>query len=488
MSVRTRLVARARAGDRAALDELARLSLPLVYTVVRRGLGDDPAVDDVVQDIMVRMVRQLPALRAPEQFRAWLMSIALRRIGTHVRRGGAAARRRASLDELAGVPHPADVETGAALRLEVSRQRRQVLHAGYWLDAGPRALLPLWWLLTSGDLTRGEIAQALGIGDAHTGVRLQRMRDQLELGRSIVAALEAAPGCSGLDGVVAGWDGVPGPFWRRRIGRHVRSCDLCRSASAGLIATERLLAGLALLPVPAALAAAVADQGSAVVAPVAVAPFGGPVAQAGLAGRLLEATGLHPVAATVSAGALVAAVAVVVIGSAGTQDRTATAAVAAVTPAPLSGPRVTPSATVSGAPAALPLGRLSLESADAAGQFLTVAGDGGVLARQQAGSTLEVVRGLADPACYSLRTGDGRVLRHSSWRLRADPDDRTVLFRQDATFCVRPGATAGSVSLESANYPGWSIRHLGAEMWVDKSDGSAAFRATSSFLIRPPHA
>ena len=33
----------------------------------------------------------------------------------------------------------------------------------------------------------------------------------------------------------------------------------------------------------------------------------------------------------------------------------------------------------------------------------------------------------------------------------------TPLFDGDATFCVRPGTTAGSVSLESANYPGWFL-------------------------------
>jgi RNA polymerase sigma factor (sigma-70 family) len=476
MSV-TRLVVRARAGDRNALDDLVRLSLPLVYTVVRRALGTDPAVDDVVQEVMLRMLRTLPDLQAAERFRAWLMAITLRRIGSHLRRAGEAARRRVPLDELAGVPDAAEVEDASLLRVELSRQRRQVMHAGRWLDPDHRALLPLWGLLTSGELTRAEVAEALGVSAGHAGVRLQRMRAQLEVCRSIVAALDVTPGCARLSTVVADWNGVPSPLWRKRIGRHVESCDTCRAVTSGLVASERLFVGLALLPVPAALVATIIGAKAPAVAPVVVAQAAGPLTTAGFVGRLAEAAGAHPLAASVSAGVLAAVVAVTTTtGLASPETRVARA----TTPAPLSGPPATPS------PAALRLGRISFEPVDAAGRFLTVAGNRGVLASDRRGSTFEVVRGLADAACYSFRTGDGRVLRHASFRLRADRDEGTTLFKRDATFCVRPGASAGSVSLESANYPRYFVRHLGDEFWVDESDGSAAFAATSSLLIRPP--
>ena len=63
------------AGDRAALDDLLREHLPLVYNVVGRALFGHPDVDDVVQETMLRVVRQLPDLRDPGRFRAWLMAI-----------------------------------------------------------------------------------------------------------------------------------------------------------------------------------------------------------------------------------------------------------------------------------------------------------------------------------------------------------------------------------------------------------------------------
>jgi len=101
-------------------------------------------------------------------------------------------------------------------------------------------------------------------------------------------------------------------------------------------------------------------------------------------------------------------------------------------------------------------------------------------------ATFEVVEGLADARCVSLRSRDGRYLRHSLWRMRLDTNNRTVLFRGDATFCPRAGSTADSVSLESFNYPGRFLRHIGDALWVDPSDGTASFRADSSFRTRPP--
>jgi hypothetical protein len=71
-----------------------------------------------------------------------------------------------------------------------------------------------------------------------------------------VRALSADPRCPGLGAVIAGWDGAPGPLWRKRIARHVRDCAHCGVHQAGLIPAERLLAGLILVPVPAAAAAA----------------------------------------------------------------------------------------------------------------------------------------------------------------------------------------------------------------------------------------
>jgi hypothetical protein len=136
---------------------------------------------------------------------------------------------------------------------------------------------------------------------------------------------------------------------------------------------------------------------------------------------------------------------------------------------------------------------VSLESANLGGRFVAVGAIFGELAAVDSASgtaarrraTFEARPGLADRHCYSFRTSDGRWLRHASWRLRPAREELTVLFRRDATFCVRAGALPGTLALESYNYPGWFLRHADTELWVDQDDDSAKFRSDSSFRLRP---
>jgi RNA polymerase sigma factor (sigma-70 family) len=477
------VVAAARAGDRAAMNELIRRHLPMVYHLVRQALGEDPDVDDVVQDILVRAIRQLPGLRSPVSFRSWLTTIAVRQVGSHLAHEEIVARRLLPLEAAADrADAGAEVEGPALLRAELAGQRQQVERATRWMNTDERTVFSLWCLESLGELSRAELAVGLGTSVAHAGVRLQRMREQLEVSRSVVAALEALPGCDALGDVVAEWDATPSPYWRKRIGRHVRTCPVCTRAAGGLLPADRLLAGLAVLPVPAALGAAAlvkallsitaADRGTA----------------ASWLSRGFHVAAAHPVAATVSAGVLAAGIAVPVV------ERTPVVPpvrAVAVAPHRLSGTTAPPPRPSTGL---LTTGKVSLEAAAARGRFVAVSGDYGVLtpvgpasaadARRQA--TLQAVAGLADSACFSFRGPGGRYLRHSSFRLRLSPADGTVLFRQDATFCARSGFVTGTLSLESVNYPGFFLRDLGDQMWLDKYDGSSASRLDSSFHVRPP--
>jgi RNA polymerase sigma factor (sigma-70 family) len=241
------LLAAAQAGDRRALTELVTAYLPLVYATVRRGLGGVPDVDDVVQETMLRVLRELRALRTPESFRPWLMAIVMSQVSTFRRRWRAAADRTVALDEDLDV-HVAAAEDVALIRLELSNQRRHLARASRWLDPDDLVPLSLWWLESAGRLTRTELASALGKSVAHAAVCVQRTRDRLNLSRSVVAALDTVPRCGGLVAVLDGWDGVPGPLWRKRILRHVRLCRACGCGSARLPPPELLFECLALLP------------------------------------------------------------------------------------------------------------------------------------------------------------------------------------------------------------------------------------------------
>jgi RNA polymerase sigma factor (sigma-70 family) len=290
------VITAAQAGDREAMDRLVAGWLPLVYNIVGRALGGHADVDDVVQETMLRAVAQLPSLRDPDSFRSWLVAIAMRQVRERARRRPppAAAVTRPAGD--AGDP-PAvagDFAELTVLRLQLQGQRREVAEATRWLDDEDRHLLSLWWLEVAGELSRRDLAGALGVNRAHAAVRVQRMKERLETARGIVRALHEPARCPGLRAALAGWDGRPVPLWRKRLARHVRGCPRCGAPREGIVPAERLLLGLALVPLPAGFAMSLALGGKTTAA-----------ATVGWSAKVLATLGKP--AAAVTAGATIAA-------------------------------------------------------------------------------------------------------------------------------------------------------------------------------------
>ncbi|MFC9683758.1 glycoside hydrolase family 43 protein [Streptomyces sp. NPDC056948] len=72
-----------------------------------------------------------------------------------------------------------------------------------------------------------------------------------------------------------------------------------------------------------------------------------------------------------------------------------------------------------------------------------------------------------------------RYIRHSNFDVRVDPN---VSPAQDAQFRLRPGlAGTGTVSFESANFPGYYLRQDGTDFQLVHNDGTAAFAADATF-------
>ncbi|GAA4332772.1 hypothetical protein GCM10023086_63730 [Streptomyces venetus] len=245
----------AQSGDRQALDELVAGWLPLVYNIVGRALNGHADVDDVVQETMLRAVGNLGSLRDPDSFRSWLVAIAMRQIRDR-------ARRRTP-DRLEEAP-AADFAELTVLRLQLEGQRREVAEAVRWLDDDDRQLLSLWWLEVAGELTRRELAAAVGITRQHAAVRVQRMKERLETSRGIVRALAGA--CPDLRELTARWNGRPDSVWRKRLARHIRRCGYCGAPRESVVPAERLLAGIALVPLPAGFTLSLAFGGKTAVA------------------------------------------------------------------------------------------------------------------------------------------------------------------------------------------------------------------------------
>ncbi|WP_066360563.1 sigma-70 family RNA polymerase sigma factor [Herbidospora mongoliensis] len=293
----TSMVAAARDGDQAALDRLVADSLPLVYNIVGRALNGHNDTDDVVQETLIRMVRGLPGLRDIDAYRSWLVAIAVRQVRDHEAEKRTAQHRRTDLDTATEVADPASDFAGVTiLQLGLTDQRREVAEATRWLDPDDRALLSLWWLEETGELGRADLASSLGISAKHAAVRVQRMKEQIEVAQTVVRCLNAPAQCGELRGMFLGWDGVPSPLWRKRFARHIRGCTNCGRRTQGMVPLERLLLGLPLVAVPAGfvvskLLAPVAIKATAVAAKSVWAPL---TAAAGVAAVATGAFVLQP--------------------------------------------------------------------------------------------------------------------------------------------------------------------------------------------------
>jgi len=330
----------AQQGDRGALGELIEDHLTMLYNVAGRALNGHADVDDVVQETLLRVVENLPSVREPARFSGWILAIVQRQIAERIRRRRSSADRSKPLDEASELADPAaDFAEETVLRLGLSGQRRQVVEAVRWLDPDDRFLLSLWWLEVAGNITRADLAIALGTSVGHAAVRIKRMRDQLELARCIVGVLVDGPRCPVRSAVLEPWDGKPEPVWRKRLGRHLRDCPACSAYGTRLVPPDRLLAGLAMLPVPPSIAA-VSGLGTVAV---------GGAGAAATAGWLGGSAFAKAVVAAVGAAAISGGVAVAVHDPA---KRTPPPSAIATTAAPQAPAPTTASATASASPSA----------------------------------------------------------------------------------------------------------------------------------------
>ncbi len=174
----SRLVARARAGDAQAFEELVRRHLKSAHAVALGVLGNPADAEDVSQDAFLVALEKLDECRDPKRFAAWLMRIVRNRALNFLE--SRALRQGEPLDETVA-------ETGAGddpgRRAEQSELRGRLLAALGRLPPGQREVVLLHDL--EGWKHR-EIADLLGTSEGATRVRLleARKRLRMELGNS----------------------------------------------------------------------------------------------------------------------------------------------------------------------------------------------------------------------------------------------------------------------------------------------------------------
>jgi RNA polymerase sigma-70 factor (ECF subfamily) len=112
------LVRRARDGDRDAFDVLVTELIDHLYRIAHLILRDFDSAEDAVQEALVRCWRDLPRLREPDRFDAWLNRILLNAVTDEARRR---RRLRASLTVLRLEPSQPDSTGTLADRDELAR-------------------------------------------------------------------------------------------------------------------------------------------------------------------------------------------------------------------------------------------------------------------------------------------------------------------------------------------------------------------------------
>src|SRR5206468_1425036 len=132
------LVIRARGGDRDAFARLATSAISRLDSVARLITRDPERAKDAVQEALARAWRDLPALRDPDRFDAWLRRLLVRACLDELRRG----RNRIIEVELTELVHPMVTDSSLAV------SDRDALERGFRrLDPTQRSLIVMHYFL-----------------------------------------------------------------------------------------------------------------------------------------------------------------------------------------------------------------------------------------------------------------------------------------------------------------------------------------------------
>ena len=163
------LVERAGRGDHDAFAELARGAVTRLDQAARLVLRDPELARDAVQEALIRAWRDLPRLRDPDRFDAWLYRLTINSCLDQARR----RRRRPIEVELTPIDMPAASDMSGALA-----DRELVDAAMQRLDDAGRAIVVLHYFL---GLPLTDVAATLGIPIGTVKSRLHRALGEMRI-------------------------------------------------------------------------------------------------------------------------------------------------------------------------------------------------------------------------------------------------------------------------------------------------------------------
>jgi RNA polymerase sigma-70 factor (ECF subfamily) len=167
------LVVAASRGDKEALQRLLKTNWGWLKGLVYSVLGGAQDLDDVMQEVCLRVIQSIRTLREPERFRGWLAVLARREAIRH------SQSRQPKLIPFDGATEP-ESAVGTADDPSADLERRElcgrVLKAVLGL---PEKYREVFILAHSGELTYAQMAEVLEVPITTMQIRLVRARQMI---------------------------------------------------------------------------------------------------------------------------------------------------------------------------------------------------------------------------------------------------------------------------------------------------------------------
>ncbi len=168
------LVCAARRGDKEALQTLLARHWSWLKALVYGVLGDARELDDVMQDICLRVIARIHTLREPECFRGWLAVLARREALRCCQRR---PPQPVGIDPDSWVLRTVDRVEGPLEALERRELRRRILDA---VETLPQIYREVFMLAHASGLTYAQMAEVLAVPITTVQIRLVRARRRVQ--------------------------------------------------------------------------------------------------------------------------------------------------------------------------------------------------------------------------------------------------------------------------------------------------------------------
>ncbi|MFZ9675650.1 MAG: sigma-70 family RNA polymerase sigma factor [Ilumatobacteraceae bacterium] len=240
-------------GDRTALAAIYDRYSSGLYDTAAAMLSDRHDAADMVQDVFCIAAERLDQLRDPSRLKPWLYAVLRNEVYRRTKR-----RRRATPTDFQSDTVPdvvAPIDPGAeGASVAFAELAALVREAAAGLDERDQLILEL---SVRQGLEGADLADALGVTAEQSYSLVHRMRERVD--RSLGAYVVAKAGrkeCDALDEILRDWDGRFSVLIRKRVARHIESCETCEETK-GKVAPLALFGAAPVLAAPLGLRAKV---------------------------------------------------------------------------------------------------------------------------------------------------------------------------------------------------------------------------------------